>query len=56
MVLLVIKYRCHCPRQGLTRHHIRCQCPIHGLTRNLSLMPMSQTWSYTKSNLGILMS
>ncbi|KHG27612.1 hypothetical protein F383_12892 [Gossypium arboreum] len=32
MVLHVITYRCHCPRQGLTR--------------NLLMMPMSQTWSY----------
>ncbi|KHG20331.1 Protein spire [Gossypium arboreum] len=32
MILHVIIYRCHCPRQCLTRNHIT--------------MPMSQTWSY----------
>ncbi|KHG07456.1 hypothetical protein F383_34394 [Gossypium arboreum] len=33
MVLHVIKYRCHYPRQGLTRNKIRCQCPRRGLTQ-----------------------
>ncbi|KHG10980.1 Sorting nexin-25 [Gossypium arboreum] len=33
MVLHVIKYRCHCPKQILTRNPIQCQCPRHGPTR-----------------------
>ncbi|KHG22087.1 hypothetical protein F383_26962 [Gossypium arboreum] len=32
-------------------NQIRCQCPQHGLTHNHILMPMSQTWSYTKTHI-----
>ncbi|KHG03128.1 hypothetical protein F383_15774 [Gossypium arboreum] len=31
MVLHLIKYQCHCPRQGLTRNQIRCQCLRHDM-------------------------
>ncbi|KHG18185.1 hypothetical protein F383_22507 [Gossypium arboreum] len=36
MVLQVIKHRCHCPKQGLTRNHI-CKSQIDANVPNVVL-------------------